>query len=65
MKFWQLIIEDFQTIKKNDPALHSKFEMFFNYPGVWALFFYRIAHALYQKGFKRLARFLSVHLWAA
>jgi serine O-acetyltransferase len=59
MKFWQLIIEDFQTIKKNDPALHSRFEIFFNYPGVWALFFHRIAHALYLKNFKRLARFLS------
>jgi len=31
------IIEDFKTVKKNDPALKSNFELIFNYPGVWAL----------------------------
>ncbi|ADV46299.1 serine O-acetyltransferase [Nitratifractor salsuginis] len=59
MSLWQLIREDFATVKRNDPALKSKFELFFNYPGVWALFFYRIAHSLYSKEFKRLARFIS------
>ncbi len=53
------IIDDFKTIKKNDPALKSNFELFFNYPGVWALFFYRISHALYQKGLRFLPRLIS------
>ena len=53
------IIEDFQTIKRNDPALKSKFELFFNYPGVWALFFYRIANFFYKKDFKLIARLIS------
>ncbi|NPA50741.1 MAG: serine O-acetyltransferase [Epsilonproteobacteria bacterium] len=57
--FWKLIIEDFKTIKKNDPALKSNFEIFFNYPGVWALFFYRISHALYKRGFRFLPRLIS------
>jgi len=59
MSFWRLIIEDFKTIKQNDPALKSNFELFFNYPGVWALFFYRISHALYNKGLRFLPRFIS------
>ncbi len=59
MGLLQVIIEDFQTVKRNDPALNSKFELFFNYPGVWALFFYRVAHLFYQKGFKLIARFIS------
>jgi len=53
------IIEDFKTVKKNDPALHSTFELFFNYPGIWALFFYRISNALYKKNLRFLPRFIS------
>ena len=59
MNLISLIIEDFKTVKKNDPALHSNIELFFNYPGVWALFFYRIAHVIYKKGFKSIARLIS------
>ena len=59
MSFWRLIIEDFKTIKKNDPALHNNFELLFNYPGVWALFFYRISHMLYEKGFRFIPRLIS------
>ncbi len=55
----QTIIEDFKTIKKNDPALHSRFELFFNYPGVWALFFYRISHSLYSRGLRVIPRLIS------
>ena len=57
--FIKLIIEDFKTVKKNDPALHSNFELLFNYPGVWALFFYRISHAMYSRGLRFLPRFIS------
>jgi serine O-acetyltransferase len=53
------IIEDFKTVKKNDPALKSNFELIFNYPGVWALFFYRISHSLYKKGLRFLPRLIS------
>jgi len=54
-----LIKEDFLNVKRNDPALHSSFELLFNYPGIWALFFYRHAHWLYQKGLRFLPRFIS------
>ncbi len=53
------IINDFKTIKKNDPALKSNFELFFNYPGVWALFFYRIGNAMYKRGFRFIPRLIS------
>jgi len=54
-----LILEDFSVPKKNDPALHSNFELFFNYPGVWAIVNYRIAHILHKSGFKFIARVIS------
>ncbi len=59
MNPFSLIKEDFLNVKKNDPALHSTFELFFNYPGLWALLFHRIAHSLYTKGLRFLPRFIS------
>ena len=55
---WQIIKEDFTQPIKKDPALNSKFELFFNYPGVWALVNYRFAHKLYTNNFKLLARII-------
>ncbi len=59
MSLIKLIIEDFKTVRKNDPALESIFELLFNYPGVWALFFYRISHTLYNFKIPFLPRFIS------
>jgi serine O-acetyltransferase len=56
---FKLIKEDFANVKRNDPALHSTFELFFNYPGLWAMFFYRISHSLYNTGLRFLPRFIS------
>ncbi|MBS9778939.1 MAG: serine O-acetyltransferase [Campylobacteraceae bacterium] len=53
---WQLIKEDFSQPKAQDPAYHSPVELFFNYPGVWSIINYRIAHSLHVKGFCTLAR---------
>lgn len=39
--------------------MHSTFELLFNYPGLWALFFYRFAHWFYSKGLRFLPRFIS------
>ena len=55
---WQIIKEDFAQPVKNDPALNSKFELIFNYPGVWALVNYRFAHKLYTNNFKLLSRII-------
>ena len=50
------IKEDFSNAYKNDPALNSKLDFLFSYPGVWAIVWYRIAHRLHNANFKRLAR---------
>jgi len=49
-------MEDINSVYKNDPAIRSKVEIFFNYPGVWAIANYRIANWLYKKGFHLIAR---------
>ncbi|EDZ62628.1 Serine acetyltransferase [Sulfurimonas gotlandica GD1] len=50
------IKEDFSNAYKNDPALNSRIDFIFNYPGVWAIAWYRVAHKFHNAGFKRLAR---------
>jgi serine O-acetyltransferase len=60
---WAQIKEDFSVPKLNDPALDSNLELFFNYPGVWAIVHHRIANRLYIRGWKRLARVL-VGFWS-
>jgi serine O-acetyltransferase len=52
------IAEDFSNVYKNDPAISSRIELFFNYPGVWAIFWYRISHRLYRSGFRAFARII-------
>jgi len=52
------IAEDFSNVYKNDPAISSRIELFFNYPGVWAIFWYRISNRLYRSGFRAFARIL-------
>ena len=52
------IKEDFSNAYHNDPALNSKIDFLFNYPGVWAVAWYRIANRLYHANFKRLARMI-------
>jgi len=59
VNIFSLIKEDFTNVKRNDPALHSTFELFFNYPGLWAIFFYRFAHWFYNKGLRFIPRFIS------
>lgn len=58
MGLFSEIAEDFSNVYKNDPAISSRVELLFNYPGVWAIFWYRISSRLYRKGFRALARTL-------
>jgi serine O-acetyltransferase len=59
LNLFSIIKEDFLNVKRNDPALHSTFELFFNYPGLWAMFFYRISNSLYKRGLRFIPRFIS------
>ena len=59
MSFWQILKQDFTEPLRQDPACNSVFEIFFCYPGVWALINYRFAHFFYERGFKLVARAIS------
>ncbi len=58
MGIYANIREDFSNAYHNDPALNSKIDFLFNYPGVWAVAWYRIANRLHRANFKRLARMI-------
>ena len=58
MGLFSEIREDFSNVCKNDPALNSAFDFIFNYPGVWAVVWHRVAHRLYNANFKSLARII-------
>ncbi|WP_050754335.1 serine O-acetyltransferase [Gleimia coleocanis] len=59
MSFFALAKEDLQNAKDRDPAATSNWEVALAYPGVHAIWSHRIAHRLWHKGFRSLARILS------
>ena len=50
---------DIQAVRERDPAARSTLEVLLCYPGVHALAFHRFAHAIWRRGWKISARFLS------
>ncbi|RLA72418.1 MAG: serine O-acetyltransferase [Epsilonproteobacteria bacterium] len=58
MSFFSEVKEDFVNVYRNDPAIHSRVELLFNYPGVWAIIWYRLANRFHHMGMKRFARFI-------
>lgn len=57
--FWRLIIEDLNVPYGRDPAMKSHWELLFNYPGVWAVAWHRLAHALCRRGWRLPARWVA------
>lgn len=53
------IKEDVKTVFERDPAARNLFEVLTSYPGLHALVMHRVAHFLWKKGDKSLARLLS------
>ena len=53
------IKEDLDTALQKDPAARNKLEIFLTYPGVHAVWNYRISHWLWGQGFKLIARIFS------
>src|SRR5881296_977145 len=53
------IRRDVRAVLERDPAARSTFEVLLCYPGVHALAFHRIAHAIWNLGWTTLARFVS------
>jgi serine O-acetyltransferase len=56
---FNLIKEDLETALKRDPAARNKLEVFLTYPGVHAVWNYRISHWLWKHNIKLLARIFS------
>jgi len=50
---------DIRAVLERDPAARSRLEVLCCYPGVHALAFHRLAHAIWGSGFTTLARFIS------
>jgi serine O-acetyltransferase len=48
------------SIKVRDPAPRSRWEVLF-YPGVWAMAFHRVAHAMFGRGWFFLARLINLN----
>lgn len=57
--FWRKTAEDVRTVLKEDPAAKNAVEALLCYPGLHALWLYRIAHSLYEEGFVILSRLVS------
>ncbi len=51
--------EDIACILERDPAARSRLEVLLCYPGLHALVFHRLAHALWRGGLRVAARFVS------
>jgi serine O-acetyltransferase len=51
--------DDIQAIFERDPAARSRIEVLLCYPGVHAVMFHRLARALWQRGWRTFARFIS------
>jgi serine O-acetyltransferase len=50
---------DIRVVRERDPAARSTLEVLLCYPGVHALAFHRVAHRLWDAGWRTAARFVS------
>lgn len=57
--FLSLMKEDLDNVMRRDPAAASRAEIALTYPGVHALWSYRVSHGLWKRGLKAPARVLS------
>ena len=59
MNWFKRLYETLGAYQARDPAARSKLEIFLLYPGVHAIIWHRLAHFLYCRHLKFLARFVS------
>src|SRR5579871_233027 len=57
--FWQSVREDIASVFESDPAARSYLEVVLCYPGLHAVWAYRIYHWFWIHNFRLLARWLS------
>ena len=56
---FERVREDIQSVFHRDPAARNAFEVVTCYPGLHAVWLHRVAHALWVRGWKWLARVVS------
>jgi serine O-acetyltransferase len=59
MSLFARIREDIASVMERDPAARSRLEVLLCYPGLWAVWFHRLSHALWRAGLRLPARVLS------
>lgn len=60
-KIQSMIFKDLEAELQGDPAASSKEEIIFSYPGIYAIFIYRIAHVLYKINVPFIPRIMTEH----
>ncbi|MGN0318638.1 MAG: serine O-acetyltransferase EpsC [Lachnospira sp.] len=56
-----LLLKDVEAQLDGDPAAGSKEDVIFSYPGIYAIFVYRIAHILYELNVPYIPRIMTEH----
>jgi serine O-acetyltransferase len=59
MSLYARIREDINSVMERDPAARSRLEVFLCYPGLWAVWYHSISHALWRAKLHLPARLLS------
>lgn len=59
MGLFKLWAEDISCVFSRDPAARSRFEVITTYPGVHAVMIHRVAHRLWKRNWRYLARFMA------
>jgi len=59
MGFWSTFREDIDSVFERDPAARSRLEVVLTYPGVQAIWWHRIAHALWLRNWRLTARLIA------
>jgi serine O-acetyltransferase len=55
----RVLLTDVQAIYDGDPAAESKEEVIFSYPGLYAIYVYRLAHVLYEQKVPIIPRIMT------
>ena len=56
---FKIIHDDVQSVLERDPAARNALEVLLCYPGLHAIWAHRLAHKLWKRGFKLIARGIS------
>ena len=64
-KIQSMLMKDVKANYDGDPAAGSKEEVIFSYPGLYAIFVYRVAHELYESGVPLIPRIMTEYAHGA